>query len=79
MGKYKNDTTAFLMSFDLQMQFPVNKTEKAIYCYSEYGPNFGGSSLAAIQQFNGSNQSMSDSFSNTNYMIADYTGKSLLS
>ena len=55
MGKYKNDTSAFLMSFDLQMQFPVNKTEKAIYCYSEYGPNFGGSSLAAIQQFNGSN------------------------
>ena len=42
-GNYKNDTQSFLFSVDKQIKYPIiNNYGNAIYCYSSYGPTFGG-------------------------------------
>lgn len=50
-GKQKDDSSAFLLSFDNKMKFNVNKTSDAISCNSEFGPWFGFSHLGAWEPF----------------------------
>ena len=76
-GKFKADSSAFLMSFDYQQRFNVQDSQDAIYCRIDCGPFFGGDNLGAVEPFNGNDKCASDA-SSTEYNIADSNGKSLL-
>jgi len=41
-GEYKDDPNAFLFSLDKQKIYSYKKNGKAIYCYKDHGPRFGG-------------------------------------
>ena len=41
-GEYKDDPNAFLFSLDKQKIYSYKNDGKAIYCYKDYGPGFGG-------------------------------------
>ena len=45
-GVFKKDETAFIFSMDRQQIYRPQDTQKAIFCYSSWGPSFGGSALA---------------------------------
>ena len=76
-GNYKNDTKAFLVSFDNAQQIKVNRQQYAIFCNSDYGPYFGQGNLMASQPFNREQYCLSNP-GNDYYLITDVNGKSLL-
>ena len=47
-GDYKADEKAFIYSIDRQQIYRVIDTQQAIYCYSSYGPMFGGWALGLV-------------------------------
>jgi hypothetical protein len=49
-SSYKSDTSAFTFSVDLCSKYPVNPANagNAIFCYSGYGPTFGGGHFICI-------------------------------
>jgi len=44
-NKWKQDTTAFLFSIDLETTYPINDPQKTIFCCAEFGPYFGNCDL----------------------------------
>ena len=49
-GEWKDDPNAFLFSLDKQKIYSYKKNGKAIYCYKDYGPKFGGGGDMGINQ-----------------------------
>ena len=44
-SKWKKDEKAFIFSIDRKQIYRVKDAQKAIFCYSNYGPSFGGGAL----------------------------------
>jgi hypothetical protein len=44
--QWKYDKKAFIFSMDRKQIYRVKDAQKAIYCYSNWGPSFGGNALA---------------------------------
>jgi cell division protein FtsB len=49
-SEYKDDPNAFLFSLDKQKIYSYKKNGKAIYCYKDYGPEFGAGCDIGINQ-----------------------------
>ena len=49
-GEWKDDPNAFLFSLDKQKIYSYKKNGKAIHCYKDYGPGFGGGRDIAIDR-----------------------------
>ena len=44
-GEWKKDEKAFIFSIEKKLIYRVLQAEKAIYCHSNWGPNFGAQAL----------------------------------
>ena len=45
MGKWKIDEKAFIFSIDRKQIYRVVNAQNALWCHSNWGPNFGGCAL----------------------------------
>lgn len=77
-GYWKEDYSAFLISFDAQQRFDVSRPDEAIYCDMGLGPWFGDCLLSAHEPFNEESKCLSLARMRDQYEIADEDNESLL-